>query len=525
MIESASLWPLIEARAAATPDEPMAVDARDRAISFGDYHDAAIRVARGLANNGVGPGEIVSWMLPTRLESLLLVGALARLGCIQNPILPIYREREVRFIAEQCRPRLLVTPSEWRGFDYAEMARGVARDVAGLECLVVDEALPEASSEATEGELPPAPGSSGMDATDEEDPVRWLFYTSGTTSDPKGVRHSDATLWAGALGMLRALELESRDQVAFVFPLTHIGGINWLQAGLAAGCRLILIENFAEKTTMPTLRRHGMTLGTAGTVFHEAYLKAHRDYTAEHEGAPLFPDVRAFPGGGAPKPPKLHADLRRELGGVGIASGYGLTEAPILSMSRVDDEDEKLAQTEGRSAGHDVDLRVVDLEGRPCRPGEDGEFVVRAPQLFRGYVDAALDAQAFDANGYFRTGDLGHLDADGYVVVTGRRKDVIIRKGENISAREIEDLLYAHPKVEDVAVIGLPDAESGERCCAVVVCADPGEPLDMEEMGEFLRSKDLMLQKIPEQLELVDSIPRNATGKVSKHLLRERFGG
>jgi len=241
-------------------------------------------------------------------------------------------------------------------------------------------------------------------------------------------------------------------------------------------------------------------------------------------GGKLFPRIRAFPGGGAPKPPQLHHDLRRELGGVGIVSGYGSTEAPILSMSRMDDPSEKLATTEGRRSLPEVELRVTRADDTPAAPGEVGELRARGPQLFHGYVDSSLDAAAFDADGFFRTGDLGTLDEDGYVVVTGRLKDIIIRKGENISAKEVEDLLYKHPKIAEVAVIGLPDPQTGERCCAVVTCHDPKAAIRFEEMTGYLREQQLMIQRIPEQLEIIDSMPRNATGKILKHELRQRFG-
>jgi cyclohexanecarboxylate-CoA ligase len=512
MLETPTLWQLIEARAAKTPEARLAVDAEGRTLDFIGYREACLRTARGLVQLGVGPGRTVSWALPTRMESLILVGALARLDAIQNPILPIYRHREVRFIAQQCRPCLLITPPEWRGFDYPAMAAEIASEQDDMKALVVDRALPEAGEEV---ELPPPPEALEPASL----PVRWLFYTSGTTADPKGVQHTDASLWAAAKGMSLGLAIEPEDRVAFVFPITHIGGINWLQAALSFGCSHILIENFAAETTMPTLRREGMTLGAAGTVFHEAYLAAHR----ASEEKPLFPTLRAFTGGGAPKPPQLHYELIEEMGGVGIVAGYGMTEAPILTMASVGDPTDKLAETEGRVSLPEVDLRVVRDDGQLAAPGEQGELRCKGPQLFRGYLDPELNATAFDEDGYFRSGDLGILDADGYCVVTGRLKDVIIRKGENIPAKEVEDLLYRHPKVADVAVIGLPDPRSGERCCAVVECHDPDEPLGFEEMQRFLREQQLMLQKIPEQLELIDLIPRNPTGKILKHELRERY--
>jgi non-ribosomal peptide synthetase component E (peptide arylation enzyme) len=203
-------------------------------------------------------------------------------------------------------------------------------------------------------------------------------------------------------------------------------------------------------------------------------------------------------------------------------SGYGLTECPIVAMNRLGDDDAKLAHTEGRLNPPEAELRIVRFDGSLAGPGEEGELCVRGPQLCRGYLDARLDAAAFDADGFFRTGDLGHRDSDGYLVITGRTKDVIIRKGENISAKEVEDVLYTHAKVSDVAVIGLPDPALGERACAVVSCR--GEPLAFAEMAEFLAKSGLARQKIPEQLEIVDQVPRNAAGKIQKQLLRDRFG-
>jgi non-ribosomal peptide synthetase component E (peptide arylation enzyme) len=190
-------------------------------------------------------------------------------------------------------------------------------------------------------------------------------------------------------------------------------------------------------------------------------------------------------------------------------------------MVHVDDPDVKKAETDGRTCPG-VELRVVGLDERVLGPGEEGELRVKAPQVCMGYLDSSLDAEAFDADGWFRTGDLGVVDAEGYVSITGRLKDIIIRKGENISAKEIEDLLFAHPKVADAAVVGLPDEERGELACAVVVCK-PGETLSFAEMQGFLRERRLSLHKVPERLELVETLPRNPSGKVLKKDLRAAY--
>jgi len=508
LLEQRALWPLVEARAEATPEALFAVDEAERTLSFAAYRDACLRAAAGLAGLGIGEGTPVSWQLPTRLEAMVLVGALARLGAVQNPILPFLREREVGFMTRQTGARFLFVPARFRGFDYAAMAQGLRAEAQGLQVVVIADALPEGSP----GSLPPLP---------ENDPaaVRWIFYSSGTTADPKGARHTDASVAAPGMAMCRVLALRPQDRNAFVFPFTHVGGIGWLFAGLMAGFAHIVVEVFHLQRSIGFLAEHGVTIAGAGTVFHQAYLAAQQQAGRE----PIFPQVRAFPGGGAPKPPQLFHDLLAATGAP-IVSGYGLTEYPVAVMGCLDDPPEKLALTEGR-ATPGTQLRLVTREGAPVAPGEEGEVCVRGPHLCQGYVDPTLDQAAFDGEGFFHTGDLGRLDAEGYLRITGRLKDVIIRKGENVSAGELEEHLYEHPKVADVAVIGLPDAARGERVCAVVVCSDAADPLRFEELAPFLEARGLARQKVPEQLELVPELPRNASGKVLKHVLRSRFEG
>jgi acyl-CoA synthetase (AMP-forming)/AMP-acid ligase II len=202
--------------------------------------------------------------------------------------------------------------------------------------------------------------------------------------------------------------------------------------------------------------------------------------------------------------------------------GYGMTEVPMISMGSPDDTDEQLANTDGKPVVG-ADVRIVRLDGEVAKADEEGEIRVRGPMVFRGYTDSSLTADAFDEQGYFRTGDLGKLRPDGHLTITGRLKDVIVRKGENISAKEIEDVLYTHPKIKDVAVIGLPDAERGERVCAVVQLAEGTDPLTFDEMVECCKSAGLMTQKIPEQLEVRDEMPRAATGKIVKVKLRDAY--
>ncbi len=460
-------------------------------MTFAEYRTVAERAAAGLADFGVTGRSRVSWILPTWHESLVLVAALARLGAVQNPIIPIYREREVAFITAQAASDVLVVPASWRGFDYSAMADTVMAANGGRpRKLVCDRRLP-VGDPAILG-APPADGAS----------PRWLFYTSGTTADPKGARHSDATLLAAARGMAGRLELGPEDRHGIVFPFAHVGGTINLCASLLSGAASIIVEAFDPVPSVEVLRRQGATLAGAGTAFHLAYLEVQR----QHPEGPIFPKLRGCPGGGAAKPAHIHAEVKAELGGAGVLSGWGLTEAPILAMSGASDPDDKLAVTEGRPMPG-VDLRVVD-----------GELRARAPQMMLGYVEAGLDAAAFDEHGYLRTGDLGHLDDDGYVVITGRQKDVIVRNGENVSAKEVEDLLGTHPAVADVAVIGVPDDRTGERVCAVIV-PSPGSSVDLDEIRRRLVEAHLRVQAVPEQLLVLPALPRGATGKVDKGAL------
>ncbi|MBI2704507.1 MAG: AMP-binding protein [Actinobacteria bacterium] len=517
MLQGATLWELIDERVAATPDAEMAVDESGRRMTFAEFKERSERVAAALAARGIAEGDVVTWQLPTWFESMILVAALSRLGATQNPILHIYREREVGFCVRQTGAKLLVVPPEFpkgvaTAFDFPAMAEAIAADLASeggqVDVLVCDRELPEADPSNL-----PAPPTDGT-------LVRWLFYTSGTTADPKGAQHTDQTIAAVSKGMSDRLAITEVDRNALAFPFPHIGGITWLFSSLQYGLANICFQAFVPDQVISVLDAEGVTLAGSGTVFHQVYLAAQ-----QKAGGGLFTKVRGFPGGGAPKPPALHYEMKEAFpGSAGILSGYGLTEAPILTMSGVNDSDEDLANTDGMPMPG-VELKLVKLDGMVAGVGEEGEVRAKAPQLMLGYLDASLDAEAFDDEGYFRTGDLGVLNERNMLAITGRLKDVIIRKGENVSAKEVEDHLYKHPKVADVAVIGLPDGRSGERVCAVVAVKEGEGELDFIEMVEFLKTEGLMVQKIPEQLEHEAVIPRNPAGKILKRDLQAKYEG
>ncbi|MEU8569069.1 AMP-binding protein [Streptomyces pathocidini] len=496
---SATLWELVERRAARTPEAPALLQAADsarddRRLTFGGLRRAAERTAAGLYSLGVRPGTRFAWQLPTRIETVVLSLALARLGAVQSPVIPIYRDREVGFALRTAEAEFFAQPGVWRGFDYAAMA---GRLPASPRLLEAYEALPEGDP-AT---LPPPP-SSGTD-------VRWIYWTSGTTSDPKGVLHTDRSLIAGGSCLAHALRLGPSDIGSIAFPYAHIGGPDYLVMLLLSGFPAVLFEKFAMPEALDGYRRHGVTVAGGSTAFYSMFLAEQRKDPARR----LIPSLRLLAGGGAAKPAELYHEVRAELG-CRLAHGYGMTEAPMITIGSPDDTEEQLAHTEGRPPAG-MEIRIVD-----------GEVRLRGEAVCRGYTDPNQTAAAFDADGFFITGDLGHVREDGHLVLTGRLKDVIIRKGENISAQEIEELLYQHPDITDVAVVGLPDQTRGERVCAVAVQPKGAGQLTLKAATAFLQGLGLAQHKLPEQLEIVDELPRNETlRKVLKYQLRERFGG
>ncbi|BAC71553.1 cyclohexanecarboxylate-CoA ligase [Streptomyces avermitilis] len=487
---SGTLWELVVRRAGLTPDRTVLLQ-DDRSLSFGELRDRAERVAAGLYDMGVRPGTVVAWQLPTRIETALLSFALARLGAVQSPVIPFYRDREVGFALRESKAEFFAVPGTWRGFDHTAMARRLG--AKGI--FEAYDALPDGDPA-----LLPAPPAQGTD-------VRWIYWTSGTTSDPKGVLHTDRSLIAGGSCLAHALRLTADDVGSMAFPYAHIAGPDYTVMLLLYGFPAVMFEQFALPDALAGYRGHGVTVAGGSTAFYSIFLAEQR----RQPDTPVVPTLRLLAGGGAPKPPEVYHRVVREMG-VQLTHGYGMTEVPMITMGSPDDTAENLATTEGRPP-EGMEIRIVD-----------GEVRLRGEAVCQGYLDPRQTAEAFDEDGFLRTGDLGHLTGSGHLVLTGRLKDVIIRKGENISAKEIEDLLHRHPAVGDVAVIGLPDAERGERVCAVVEQPPGAGALTLDAMTSYLRAEGLSVHKLPEQLEVVDALPRNETlRKVLKYRLRERY--
>ncbi|MEE1789591.1 AMP-binding protein [Streptomyces sp. BE308] len=505
---SRTFWELIERRAALTPDRPVLLQG-DRGLTFGELRDRAERVAAGLYELGVRSGSVVAWQLPTRLETALLSFALTRLGAVQTPVIPFYRDREVGFALRESQADFFAVPGLWRGFDHTAMAHRLAGELERPP--LVFEAygtLPDADPAL----LPPPPTPADGTA------VRWIYWTSGTTSDPKGVLHTDRSLIAAGSCLAHALHLSADDVGSMAFPFAHVAGPDYTVMLLLYGFPAVMFEHFALPDALAEYRRHGVTVAGGSTAFYSMFLAEQR----KDPDRRLIPTLRLLAGGGAPKPPEIHRAVVHEMGVV-LTHGYGMTEVPMITMGTPDDTAEHLALTEGRPPAG-MEIRITDERGTPLPYGEEGEVRLRGEAVCRGYLNPDASAPVFDDENFLITGDVGRLQESGHLTLTGRLKDIIIRKGENISAKEIEDLLHRHPGVADAAVIGLPDPERGERVCAVVEQPAGAPVLTLAEIAGHLRTEGLSVHKVPEQLEVVDALPRNETlRKVLKYKLRERF--
>jgi acyl-CoA synthetase (AMP-forming)/AMP-acid ligase II len=497
--------PLIDAFVAAAARHPDALfvgasDVRPATATLDAIVAAGRRAGTRLTAEGVAPGDIIAVMLPNWREWLVACVATQQAGAVMLPIVSIYGPRELGFILSQSQARAIITPEAYRGVDYAALVAASAPP-AGLRQIMLG-----AEFDALEANQPIAdpPQRSADD-------LALLVYTSGTTADPKGVKHSSRTLLA-EIAIQAASRGNVADEVNFSpWPPGHVAGALGMLRFLVDGVPLVALDQWDAATAAALVDRHRVTT-TSGTPFH---LNGMID-AADRSGHSLT-SLRTYLVGAAPVPTSLvERCVAQDLA---VYHCYGSSEHPTVTSGTVDDPLDKRLNTEGRAMAG-TELRFVDDEGIDVAAGCDGEIVTRGPELFIGYFDAALDAAAFLPGGWYRTGDIGRLDADGYLLITDRKKDIIIRGGENISSREVEDVLRRHAAVADVAVVAAPDARMGEVVKACVVTR-PGADLTLDMVRAFFAEAGIARQKTPERLMLLDVLPRNASGKILKHQLRD----
>jgi cyclohexanecarboxylate-CoA ligase len=487
-------------------------------FTFRELARMADRIAVGLARLGVGRNDVVACQLPNWWQFTLTYLACARIGAVMNPLMHIFRERELSFMLKHGEVKVMIVPKTFRGFDYEAMLTGLQPALPDLKQVVVVGGSGGNSFEAL------LSGPAWEEAADARailtrsrpapDDVTQLIYTSGTTGEPKGVMHTSNTTMSNIIPYARRMRLGSDDVVLMASPMAHQTGFMYgLMMPIMLKASTVLQDVWDPARAVALIQAERVSFTMASTPFLTDLTRA----VAEGGGA--VPTLRAFLCAGAPIPGPLVEQARSVLGSK-IVSAWGMTENGAVTTIELDDDDERAFNTDGHPLPG-VEIKVVDPNGNNLSAGVAGDLLLRSCSNFGGYLKRA-HLNNTDADDWFNTGDLATIDERGYLRITGRSKDVIIRGGENIPVVEIEALLYRHPAVQMAAIVAVPDARLGERACAVVV-PKPGQSIDLPSIVEFLKSQKVALQYIPERLVLREAMPSTPSGKIQKFKLREQL--
>jgi cyclohexanecarboxylate-CoA ligase len=496
------------------PTRTALVDGRGR-WSWEALARAVDRVAHGLRAHGLEPGGVLSCQLPNWSEAVVLFLAALRVGAVVNPIPPTYRASELRFMLGLLESQVAVVPAAFRGFDHAGMLAALRPALPRLRHAVV------ARGEGPEGTTPLAAltdrawealSDRGTLPGTDANRVHEVVFTSGTTGEPKGVMHTQNTTCSTIHRVIERLELSDRDVMLMASTVGHqTGYLYGYCLSLLLGATTVWMDVWNVEEAGRLIEAEGVTATMGATPFLRdlTYAEARRDVSS----------LRLFIAAGAPIPRALVRDARARLGCV-VSAGWGMTENGLVTCNGLRDPEEKIFGSDGLPVPG-MELLVADGDGAPAPAGTEGDLLARGAAQFVGYFRRPqFTADAHTADGWFRTGDRATIDRDGYLTITGRTKDVIIRGGENIPVVEVENLLYTHPKIAGVAIVAMPDPRLGERACAVVVPRE-GQTVTLTEIVRFLEQHQLARQKFPERLELVSEFPTTPSGKIQKYKLRD----
>lgn len=485
-------------------------------IRFGAIYDEALALATSLADLGLKAGDVISFQLPNWREAVAIDIAAVWLGLVVNPVIPIYRDRELAFILADSRSRCLFIPGVYRDFDFPEMIDRLLPQLPDLQHVVRVRDKDGAEGALHYEDLISNPSGTIPDKQPTDmTAVKIIMYTSGTTGRAKAVRHSHQSLARAIDNGIDAWGLGANDVMLMPSPVTHITGFaNGIELAFISDCKTALMERWDVNNAVAYIEQVQATGCVSATPFLQELVEKSQSDSLD------LPSLRFFACGGASVPPSLITDAHRALANCRAFRVYGCTEAPLITVGFVEPEQELLAATtDGRINNWDV--LIVDDKGKPVAQGNDGEIIVNGPAMMMGYGEEAQTRQAIDEKGYFHTGDIGHITADNAIVITDRKKDIIIRGGENISAREIEDVLHQHQAISEAAVVAMPHQRLGEGVCVFLVTR-ASEQLSLVELQPFLEQSGLAKQKWPERVELCDALEKTASGKVKKDVLRQK---
>jgi cyclohexanecarboxylate-CoA ligase len=505
------------------PDKVAFVDSR-RQVTYRQLQQEVDRCALGLLELGVRSGDVVSFQLPNWIEWVVVHYAATRIGAVSNPLIPIYRAREVGFMVGLAKSKVIVVPKQFRGFDYPAMVAGLRAESPSLEhVLVVDgDGGPGTTSWS---DFIATPWEQQRDPTElpglRPDPneVTLLIFTSGTTGEPKGVMHTHNTVVAANNPLPDRLGISSDSVIHMASTLAHLTGFLYgARLPVQNGASCVLQDVWDPARFVELVEQHGITYTSAATPFLHDLLNAPN--RGEHD----LSSLQRFCCMGAPIPRVLVREANEKLPTLTVLGGWGQSENGLVTLGIPGDPDEKIIETDGYP-WPGMRIRVVDYEGNELPSGQEGRLQVVGPFLFVGYAERLDMTRASFQGEWFDTGDLARIDSDGYLRISGRTKDVIIRGGENIPVSYVENVLYENPKLESVAVVAIPDPRLQERACACVVLKPGVQDFTFEEMQQFMEAKGVAKNYWPERLEVLREFPKTPSGKIQKYHLREQVRG
>ena len=485
-------------------------------FTYREMAQMADRIAVGLHRLGVRQNDTVACQLPNWWQFTLTYLACSRIGAVMNPLMHIFRERELSFMLQHGEAKVVIAPKTFRGFDFEQMITALQPSLPHLQHVVVVGGTGANSFDAllSGPKWEQQPDAQAILTANRPGPddVTQLIYTSGTTGEPKGVMHSANTVMANIVPYAERLHLGADDVVLMASPMAHQTGFMYgLIMPILLQASAVLQDVWEPRKAVALINAEKASFTMASTPFLTDLAR-----TVAETGMAV-PSLRTFLCAGAPIPGPLVEQARKALGAK-IVSAWGMTENGAVTLTRLEDDDERSFNTDGCPLPG-VEIRVVDIDGKPLPPGEPGKLLLRACSNFGGYLHRP-HLNATDADDWFDTGDLARIDERGYLRITGRSKDVIIRGGENIPVVEVESLLYRHPSVALAAVVAYPDERLGERACAVVV-PKPGHTIDLPGLVQFLKDQKIAVQYIPERLIVRDVMPSTPSGKIQKFKLRD----
>ena len=478
-----------------TPARTVVVDG-DVRLDCRTLHERASTLAHTLLAR-MPPGSVVSFMLPNWHEAAVIYLAATLAGMVVNPILPSLRDRELRFILSDADSRAIFIPADFGKHDYVAMLDRVCSDTASPPEVVVLRG--DAGRHTPYASLVTDVTATGLPVLNP-DAVRMILYTSGTTGRPKGVLHTHNSIHALISQIGEHWQVDDGDVFLVPSPIAHIGGsIYAFECPLLLGSTAVLMDRWDPDLAVALTTTERCTHMAGATPFLVGLL------TAAELAETRLPDLKVFICGGASVSPSLIRRAAAYFEQTAVSRVYGSTEVPVTTVGALGELDHA-AETDGHAGIAEIKL-------------VDGEIRARGPQMLVGYLHPEDETGSFDDEGFFRTGDLGRWVDDEFLVVTGRAKDIIIRNGENISPKEIEDILVSHAGIAEIAVVGIPDERTGERACAVIVASDHPAP-DLAGLRELLMRHGVARFKVPEQVVIWDALPKNDAGKVLKHQIR-----